>query len=245
MNSCWRMTACAAVALVTTALAGCGGGGTDAGPAPSASSADPSALSALRKAAKATEKAGSARFDGTSTTGGSTSIRQGALDWARNPTTGRLVVTGSGAGQTRCLKKAVYQQVTDTVAASLGGKHWLKYSYAAVANGTQLLSAAEPAGPVKELVSSGDVRTADSGTVRGVRTTHYLGTTDTERIDVWIDKHGLVIKSIRQDDGSAGSTTTTAYYSHYGTNVAVKAPPAADTVDYTALLNAQSASPSS
>lgn len=232
---------CAAVAL-TVALTGCSGG-TEAGPAPSASAADPAVLSALRHAAKATDRAGSARFEGSSKTGDSTGVRSGALDWSHSPTTGRLTVTGSGAGQTRCLRKAVYQRVTDTVAASLGGKHWLKYSYAAVGDGTQLLSAAEPAGPVRELIASGDVRRMGSQRVRGVRTTHYLGTTDTERIELWIDSHGLVVKSVREDDGSAGSTTATAYYSHYGTPVTVKAPAAADTLDYTALLGARSASP--
>lgn len=244
MNSWWRMTTCVAVALVTTALAGCSAG-TDAGPAPGASS-DSGALNALRKAAKATEKAGSARFDGSSITGASTSTREGVLDWAHTPTTGRLVVTGSGtgAGQTLCLKKAVYQRVSDTVAASLGGKHWLKYGAAALGSAAQTLIAVEPAKPVKELLASGDVRKVRSQTVRGVRTTHYLGTTDTERIELWIDKHARVVKAIRQDDGSAGSTTTTAYYSGYGATVVVKAPPASDTVDYTALLGAQSVSPS-
>jgi hypothetical protein len=134
--------------------------------------------------------------------------------------------------------------VNDTVAASLGGKHWLKYDRSALASAIQQLTATEPAQPVRELVASGDVREVGPQTVHGVRTTHYLGTTSAERIDLWIDKHGLLVKAVRQDDGSAGTTTTTSSYTDYGAKVAVKAPPSSDTVDYTALLKAQSPGPS-
>jgi hypothetical protein len=242
MDIRWRMTTCAAVALVTTVLAGCSGG--TASPGASATSTDPQVLSALRKAATATEKAGSAQVDGTSKTGTSSSARHGVLDWSRTPTSGRLTVTGTGAGETRSLRKAAYVRVSDSVAASMGGRHWLKYGAAAAGTLAGQLGASDPAEPVKELIASGDVRKVGTEQVRGVKTTHYLGTTASQRIELWIDKRGLVIKSLQKDDGSAGSTTTTAYYAHYGTRVVVKAPPAADTVDYTALLKAQSASPS-
>ncbi|WP_405724174.1 hypothetical protein OG607_17930 [Streptomyces sp. NBC_01537] len=235
---------CVVVALSVSVLAGCSsGGGTGASPA-AGSSSDTQALSALRKAVKATEKAGSARLEGTATTGTTTSTGKGALDWSQDAVTGTLVVSGSGAAQTRCLRTAVYLRVNDAVAASLGGKHWLKYDRSALASAIQQLTANEPAKPLRELVASGDVREVGPQTVHGVRTTHYLGTTDTERIELWIDKDGLVIKAVRQDDGSAGTTTTTWYYTGYGAKVAVKAPPSADTVDYTALLNRQSVSPS-
>jgi hypothetical protein len=233
---------CVVVALSVAVLAGCSGG-TGASPTASPSS-DPQTLSALRKAVTATEKAGSARFEGTATTGTTTSTRKGALDWSHDPATGTLVVTGSGAAQTRCLRKAVYLRVNDAVAASLGGKHWLKYDRSALASAIQQLTATEPAKPVRELVASGDVREVGPQTVHGVRTTHYLGTTSAERIDLWIDKDGLLVKAVREDDRSAGTTTTTSYYTGYGAKVTVKAPPSSDTVDYTALLNAQSPSPS-
>jgi hypothetical protein len=228
-----------AVLAVLACLAGCGGGGTGVAPSAVASS-DPRTLSALRGAARATAQAGSARFTGTARTGTTTSTRKGALDWSRSTVTGRLVVTGSGAGQTRCLRAAVYQRVTDAVAASLGGKHWLKYDRSTLGSAVGQFTAVQPAGPVRELVASGDVREVGTQRVRGVRTTHYLGTTSAERIDLWIDKHGLVIKAVRADDGSAGTTTTTSYYSGYGTKVRVRAPAPSDTVDYTALLKSQS-----
>ncbi|MEU1513953.1 hypothetical protein ABZ490_17635 [Streptomyces sp. NPDC005811] len=122
---------------------------------------------------------------------------------------------------------------------------------------------------VKLLLASGDVRKVGEEKVRGQRTTHYAGTVDvadlaeknsslsqsqlddlkktleqagvtTETVDIWVDDQDLLVKKVEKGETTAGAYSQTAYYSDYGTEVAVEAPPASDTADFTELVKQQS-----
>lgn len=124
---------------------------------------------------------------------------------------------------------------------------------------------ANPTRSVQMIIGSGDVKAVGSESVRGVRATHYQGTVDvsklvgsqsgldpataervraqlkeegvtTDRIDVWVDGHGLLVKKSERATMSSGSITSTAYYSDYGVPVSVTAPPAAQTMDITQMM---------
>ncbi|MEU1177229.1 hypothetical protein ABZ464_06195 [Streptomyces sp. NPDC005820] len=122
---------------------------------------------------------------------------------------------------------------------------------------------------VKLLLASGDVRKVGEEKVRGQRTTHYSGTVEvadlaeknsslsrsqlddlkktleqagvtTETVDIWVDDQDLLVKKVEKGETTAGAYSQTAYYSDYGTEVAVEEPPASDTADFTDLMKQQS-----
>lgn len=124
---------------------------------------------------------------------------------------------------------------------------------------------------VKMLLASGDVKKVGEETVRGKRTTHYSGTVDvadlaaknsglsesqledlkeqleqagitTETIDIWIDDNDLLVKKVEKGEMTTGTMSQTAYYTDYGVDVSVTAPPASDTVNFKELLQKQPAS---
>ncbi|WP_406496597.1 hypothetical protein OG936_20915 [Streptomyces sp. NBC_00846] len=121
---------------------------------------------------------------------------------------------------------------------------------------------------VKSLLASGDVKKVGQEDVRGVSTTHYSGTVDvaaltaknsrldadqldqlkkqlndagitTEQVDIWVDENDLLVKKTERGQMKTGELNSTVYYSDYGTKVAVEAPPANDTVDFTDLVKQQ------
>ncbi|MBD0745630.1 hypothetical protein [Streptomyces sp. CBMA152] len=118
---------------------------------------------------------------------------------------------------------------------------------------------------VKMLLASGDVKKVGTEDVRGVQATHYSGTVDiaklvgsssgldaktldafkaqmtqsgisTDTVDIWVDKDDLLVKKTERAATKNGELNTTAFYSDYGVKVAVEAPPAADTLDFTTLI---------
>ncbi|MFI0090112.1 hypothetical protein [Streptomyces bobili] len=127
---------------------------------------------------------------------------------------------------------------------------------------------------VKLLLASGDVRRVGEETVRGEHTTHYSGTVEvadlatrnsslsdsqladlkkqleqagvtTETVDIWVDDENLLVKKVEQGQAANGAYSQTAYYSDYGTPVDTEVPPAADTADFSELLQQQGAGPTS
>ncbi|MGX1271752.1 hypothetical protein [Streptomyces phaeoluteigriseus] len=125
---------------------------------------------------------------------------------------------------------------------------------------------------VKLLLASGDVRRVGEEKVRGQRTTHYSGTVEvadlatrnsslsesqladlkeqleqagvtTETVDIWVDEENLLVKKVEKGQSANGSYSQTAYYSDYGTPVDTEVPPAADTADFSELLQRQGAGP--
>ncbi|MFF3845297.1 hypothetical protein [Streptomyces sp. NPDC002328] len=122
---------------------------------------------------------------------------------------------------------------------------------------------------VKLLLASGDVRRVGEEKVRGEDTTHYSGKVavadlatrnsnlsesqladlkkqleqagvTTETVDIWVNDDDLLVKKIEKGETANGQYTQTAYYSDYGTEVSVEAPPAGDTADFSELLRKQS-----
>ncbi|MFF7335923.1 hypothetical protein ACFZAT_01175 [Streptomyces sp. NPDC008163] len=121
---------------------------------------------------------------------------------------------------------------------------------------------------VKSLLASGDVKKVGEEDVRGVSTTHYSGTVDvaaltaknsslgadeldalkkqladagitTETVDIWVDENDLLVKKTERGSMKTGELNSTVYYSDYGTKVSVERPPAAQTVDFTELMEQQ------
>lgn len=164
--------------------------------------------------------------------------------------------------QARYLPDAYYARLGDAFARRAGGRHWIRYAYddldaldgAAGAGFAEQVRNTTPGQSVKLLLESDDVRRAGTDTVAGRRTTHYTGTvevadvSDAElrgqltragvtggTVDVWVDGRDLLVKKVEKGRTTSGGYTQTAYYSDYGTQVAVAAPPAGDTADFTEL----------
>ncbi|MGV9990109.1 hypothetical protein [Streptomyces sp. NPDC003374] len=194
-----RITLSIAVVTALTGVAACGSGGSDKGDGAAGQGVTHvSPVAALRSAETSTDRADSAKVEGTTTIGSMVSMKaQGALDWGHG-LTGRLTLTYTGgtmaetmrskAGITsmeaRYLPDAYYAHMSDTFAAQAGGRHWLRYGYddlgrLAGGSGAYLkdqLQNTTPNQSVKLLLASGDVKKAGEATVRGQHTTHYAGT---------------------------------------------------------------------
>ncbi|WP_037912326.1 LolA-like protein [Actinacidiphila yeochonensis] len=139
-------------------------------------------------------------------------------------------------------------------------------SLSGASDGTfQVTQGISPAQAVVAALASKDVRAVGKESVRGVPTTHYRGTVQvsqaakeltrltekqaqslrlslskvdatSETIDMWVSAANLPVKVVSVTDTRNGTLTSTAYYSDFGKAVTVQAPPAADTLDATALL---------
>ncbi|MFE1323490.1 hypothetical protein ACFW7K_06875 [Streptomyces sp. NPDC058735] len=152
---------------------------------------------ALRSAERATERAGSARLESTTSMGSLMSMTaDGALGWG-DGITGTLILTytggtiadtmrrlGTTSMEARYLPDAYYARMGERFADKAGGKRWIRYAYddlEALADGSaahlgdQMRSTA-PHQSVTLLRSSGNVRRAGVERVRGRRATHWSGT---------------------------------------------------------------------
>ncbi|MEU6395164.1 hypothetical protein [Streptomyces sp. NPDC046939] len=203
-------------------LAGCGG------PAP-----DQDAVDAVRRAQEEVTAAGSARVEATMDTGDRlASHSAGTLSWSdgvRGTLTVRVTggdmaastrALGGDPSQTRFLPDASYTRMSDTFAASQGGRHWVRRPHDA---GSDL----SPAGALRTLVAAKDLRRVGEETVRGTRTGHYRGSSDGQHIDVWIDARHLLVRRTQR----SGDFTSTVHYRDYGAPAAAERPPLRDTVD--------------
>lgn len=195
-----------AVAAALISVAACGGpdGSAEApkaeGDRSGGAVAGTDAVAALRLVEKETGGARSAKVEGTTVMGSSMSMKQsGAIDWS-DGITGALEITytggtmgdalkksgGDGTMQARYLKDEYYANMGDAFAANVGGKHWIRYGYAelaelAGASGEVMKDQMQNSTPqqgVKALLASGDVKKVGREDVRGVATTHYSGTVD-------------------------------------------------------------------
>ncbi|MFH8607613.1 hypothetical protein ACH4D5_09025 [Streptomyces sp. NPDC018029] len=159
-----------------------------------------SPIAALRTVEKSTDKADTARIDGSTTMGTLTSMdMKGVMGWS-DGITGNVTVTFTGGtqaqqmrqlGQTkldyRYLKNGFYANMGDKFAAQAGGgKHWLEYDYDTLAEMSGAAGQAfqdqmqnsTPNQSVKMLLASGDVKRVGEEKVRGTQTTHYSGKVD-------------------------------------------------------------------
>jgi hypothetical protein len=155
------------------------------------------ALTALRAAERATEQAGSARVESTTTMGSLMSMTaDGALGW-NDGITGTLTITytggtiadtmrrlGTTSMEARYLPEAYYARMGEKFAEQTGGRRWIRYVYkdlGALAGGSgahlgDQMRSTTPNQSVKLLLSSADVRKIGEETVRGRSATHWSGT---------------------------------------------------------------------
>jgi len=191
------------IAVVTTlsgaaACSSSGGSGKD-DKASGKGATHVSPIAALRTAEKSTDGADSAKVESTTTMGALMSMKaDGALGWA-DGLTGNLTITytggtmadtmrqlGTTSMQARYLPDAYYAKMGEKFAEQAGGRHWIRYGYADLADlgggsGAYLKDQMQNTTPnqsVKLLLASGDVKKAGTEKVRGVNTTHYAGTVD-------------------------------------------------------------------
>jgi hypothetical protein len=177
---------------------GSGSSGKD-GKASGRSATHVSPVAALRTAEKSTDGADSAKVESTTAMGSLMSMKaDGALGWS-DGLAGNLTITytggtmadtmrqlGTTSMQARYLPDAYYAKMGEKFARQAGGKHWIRYGYADLADlggssGTYLRDQMQNTTPnqsVKLLLASGDVKKVGTEKVRGVNTTHYSGTVD-------------------------------------------------------------------
>ncbi|CAM5248456.1 Lipoprotein OS=Streptomyces alboniger OX=132473 GN=CP975_20935 PE=4 SV=1 [Streptomyces alboniger] len=194
-----------AVAAALTGLAACGSGGSD-GSSDKADGADGrggikvSPIAALRTVEKSTDKADTARVDGTTSMGTQATMdMKGVMGWS-DGITGEVTVSFTGGAQAqqmkqlgqstldyRYLKNGFYANMGDAFAAKAGGgKHWIEYDYDTLAEMSGAAGEAfqdqmqntTPNQSVKMLLASGDVKRVGEEDVRGTKATHYSGKVD-------------------------------------------------------------------
>ncbi|MFK4067515.1 hypothetical protein [Streptomyces sp. NPDC029674] len=190
-----------AVVAALTGLSACGSGdSSDKADGGDKGGINLSPIAALRTVEKSTDKADTARIDGSTTMGTLTSMdMKGVMGWS-DGITGNVTVTFTGGsqaqqmrqlGQTqldyRYLKNGFYANMGDKFAAQAGGgKHWLEYDYDTLAEMSGAAGQAfqdqmqnsTPNQSVKMLLASGDVKRVGEEKVRGTQTTHYSGKVD-------------------------------------------------------------------
>ncbi len=237
MNSTTMRRAGLSIAVVAalTGLTACGsgdssdkadGGGKDEG------GIKLSPIAALRSVEKSTDKADTARVDGTTTMGSLSSMdMKGVMGWS-DGITGNVTVTFTGGSQAqqmkqlgtteldyRYLKNGFYANMGDRFASQAGGgKHWVEYDYDTLAELSGAAGEAfqdqmqntTPNQSVKMLLASGDVKRVGTEDVRGKKAVHYSGKVDVadftaKSADLDADKMAELRKQFEQ----AGLSTET------------------------------------
>ncbi|MFI5808089.1 hypothetical protein [Streptomyces sp. NPDC051561] len=163
-----------------------------------------SPLSMLRTVQQKTGEAKSAKVETTMQVGSAVNTHsEGVLGWS-DGVTGTMQVTQQGGQLAEAQKKAgnpatsearyvrdgYYARMGDAFAQQIGGKHWIYYSYDAMAellgpSGAMLKDQLQNSSPdqgVKGLLASGDVKKVGEENVRGVAATHYAGTVDVAKL---------------------------------------------------------------
>ncbi|MGK5691541.1 hypothetical protein ACSNOJ_01265 [Streptomyces sp. URMC 128] len=186
-----------AVASALTGVVACTSPDSSDGPGKDDRAAHGRSVAALRAAERATQRAGSARVESTTTMGSlMTMTADGTLGWG-DGITGTLSIRytggtladtmrrlGSTSMEARYLPDAYYARMGEKFAEQADGKHWIRYAYEdlkALAGGSgahlgDQMRSTTPNQSVKLLLASGDVRKAGEESVRGRPATHYSGT---------------------------------------------------------------------
>ncbi|MEW2068271.1 hypothetical protein [Streptomyces sp. NPDC007346] len=227
-------TGAAVAALMSVAACGGGGGesGSPAAEKPAGDVAGAGSVVALQQIRKKTGTAQSARIEGTTEMGDTVSMKQtGTIGWA-DGLSGSLTITytggtmaealqqggGDGSVQARYLKDEYYANMGDAFAATVGGKHWIRYAYKDLAElggpaGDVLKEQVQNSTPeqgVKALLAAGDVKKVGQEDVRGVPATRYSGTVDVAELtgrNSALDPEQLA--ALKEQLSAAGVTTQT------------------------------------
>jgi len=186
-----------AVAAALTGVAACGSSGGDGDGKSGSDTLSP--IAALRSIQDKTDNADSAKVEGKTVMGTQMSMdMKGVMGW-KDGVTGEVTATltdGAAADQMeqlgqstidyRYLPDAYYANMGDKFASQSGGKHWIEYDYATLAEMGGAAGEAfkdqmqntTPNQSVKMLLASGDVKRVGEDSVRGTKATHYSGTVD-------------------------------------------------------------------
>ncbi|MFF6907952.1 hypothetical protein ACFY9Q_18665 [Streptomyces sp. NPDC012389] len=224
-----------AVAAALLSVAACtGGGGSSSGTAekPAGDTVETASVAALQQIRKKTGTARSARIEGTTEMGETVSMKQtGTIGWA-DGLSGSLTLTytggtmakaleqggGDGSVRARYFKDEFYANMGDAFAATVGGKHWIRYAYKDLAElggpaGDVLKEQVQNSTPeqgVKALLAAGDLKKAGQEDVRGVLATRYSGTVDVAELtgrNSALDAEQLA--ALKEQLSAAGVTTQT------------------------------------
>ncbi|MEU5098904.1 hypothetical protein [Streptomyces sp. NPDC020996] len=236
-----RMTLSVAAVSVLSGAAACGplgasgasgGSGKDDGVS-GGRATHARSVAALRSAERATHRADSARVESVTTMGSMMSMKaDGAMGWG-DGLVGNLTITytggwvadsmrglGTTSMEARYLPDAYYAKMGEKFAEQAGGKHWIRYGYADLADfggssGAFLrdqMRNTTPNQSVKLLLASGDVEKVGTEKVRGENTTHYAGTVDVA--DLAAGNSGLdagQLAGLKRQLTQAGVTTETVH----------------------------------
>lgn len=200
-----RVCASVVTVMALTSVAACEGSDSAAGSAGKNGDKNPAAavvspIAALKKVQQKSDSAESAKVESTLKMGSVMSMTMsGAMDWSEGMT-GDVTIRYTGGTMRDAMKKmggdgsiralylsdAYYANMGDAVASALGGKHWIRYAYAdlaevAGASGEALKNQVQNSTPqeaVKALLASDDVKKVGAEDVDGVATTHYAGVVD-------------------------------------------------------------------
>ncbi|WP_432022202.1 hypothetical protein [Streptomyces parvus] len=229
-----RMGTALAAAAALTSMAACSGsdsaGGSGKGKADAVAKASP--VAALKQVQQKTGGARSAKVEGTTEMGSTMSMKQsGVIGWA-DGLSGAITVTytggtmgealkkagGDGSVQARYFKDEYYANAGAGMAASTGGKNWIRYSYKDLAelggaSGDVMKDQIQNSTPeegVKALLASGDVKKVGQEDVRGVSATHYSGTVDVAELTAKnSDLDAEQLAAFKEQLALAGVTTQT------------------------------------
>ncbi|MFE5997955.1 hypothetical protein ACFQ6C_13855 [Streptomyces sp. NPDC056454] len=225
-------TGAVAAALLSVAACTGGGGDPDTARKPAGDTVETSSVAALQQIRKKTGTARSARIEGTTEMGDAVSMKQtGTIGWA-DGLSGSLTLTytggtmakaleqggGDGSVRARYFKDEFYANMGDAFAATVGGKHWIRYAYKDLAElggpaGDVLKEQVQNSTPdqgVRALLASGDLRKAGQEDVRGVPATRYSGTVDVAELtgrNSALDAGQLA--ALKEQLSAAGVTTQT------------------------------------
>ncbi|MBB5938132.1 hypothetical protein [Streptomyces zagrosensis] len=175
-------------------LAGLTACGSDSGNSDKPASAK-NAIAALQLASESTDKQHSAKVDGSTAIAGAKSEMSGSMDWSDGMRASMTITQHGGASdqtglsgkpmEARYTPDAMFMNLGDKFASApeSGGKHWMKYDYATLAekagpSGKFLkdqMKNTDPARAVQVLIATGKVREVGKEDVRGSKTTHYTG----------------------------------------------------------------------
>jgi hypothetical protein len=262
------LSAVAVLAAIAAALVLVVGGG--------GSSSVGDAAAVVHAASTRAAKAGSSSIDLQMTikSGGhkETATGSGAFDYRRRLGQMALDMSGMGQMQEVVTPTAFYMRVPAGMAGVLGDatKPWVEIRYSAMkaagVDFNKLMNAnpgTDPSSMLQLLSKSTGIRQVGNGTVRGVKTTHYAGTStmldmiraegmsgavDLSKLpagvensqihlDVWVDKTGLARRvSMAMDMALYGSMTMSMDLYDFGKPVSVTVPPASIVTDISQQL---------
>jgi len=221
-------------------------------------------LASLKKSEETAGKAKSVAIAMEGTSGGQSIKAHGAVAFGDQIMAEIVSEEGTdGPVTVRVLDTVFYVQIPEAERATLGGKSWMKMDLTQFGEESEELvrqfQDMDPTRQLKTLIASGEVKAVGEEKINGVDTVHYTATapiaTYLDQLepsaraavekgftdqgvsevttDLWVDAD----YQLRRAKSVMGNTDFTVDYTDYGKAVNVEAPPAADTIDFSELMN--------